>query len=341
MGPAKAPTPPENVTVRSGGLRSSIDLLRELGHDPTPLILASGLTLEVFRDPETEVPLGAALKLLRDCVGTSGLLHFGIMAGGRNSLATLGLFGLLAQTAPDMRTAIDDLIAFLSVHDRFAEVRLMTGGETATLQYVLNFPAVPGVELATDITIAALFRMLRALCGEDWAPTRVSLPRARPADTRPFAETLGTDVVFGSEIGAIEFSLHWLTRTPPGANQSLRTYFSGLVRVAQQSSGPDVERVRRSVRIQLVGGRPSADRAAAALGVHRRTMARRLSADGLTFKQLVRDLRFEMACDMLATTNEPMARIAEMLGYSDQTVFSRAFSRRFGQPPSHLRKNPR
>ena len=202
---------------------------------------------------------------------------------------------------------------------------------------VFNYPAVSAAELVTDITIAPVTRMLRALCGDDWVATRVSLPRTRLAHTQPFVDTLGADVVFGSEIGAIEFPSLWLTRMPPGANQSLRAYFGGLVRMAQQSSGSDVEKARRIVRIQLVGGRPTAESAAAALGIHRRTMARRLSAEGVTFKHLVRDLRFEMACDMLATTNEPMARIAEMLGYSDQTVFSRAFSRRFGRPPSHLR----
>ena len=41
---------------------------------------------------------------------------------------------------------------------------------------------------------------------------------------------------------------------------------------------------------------------------------------------------------MLAKYSAPMAWIAEMLGYSDQTVVSRTFSRRFGRPPSHLRK---
>jgi AraC-like DNA-binding protein len=332
---------PETVTLRSGGLRSSIDLLRDLGHDPAPLALASGLTLDVFRDPETEIPLGAALRLLGDCVRTSGLPHFSLMAGARNSLATLGVFGLIAQTAPDVRTAIDDLMRFLSAHDRFAEVRLTTAGETATLHYAFHYPALPGAELATDLSITALTRMLRALCGEGWAPTRVSLPRSRPSHIKPFVDTLGTDVVFGSEAGAIAFPRHWLTRTPPGANPSLRAYFTGLVRMAPQSSGSEVERVRRIVRVQLLGGRPSADNAAAALGVHRRTMARRLSGDGLTFKQLVRDLRFEMACDMLTTTSEPMSRIAEMLGYSDQTVFSRAFSRHFGRPPSHLRQKLR
>jgi len=59
--------------------------------------------------------------------------------------------------------------------------------------------------------------------------------------------------------------------------------------------------------------------------------------EGLTFKELVRDLKFEMACDLLAASNAPIAQIAEMLGYSDQTVFFRAFSHHFGCPPSQLR----
>lgn len=341
MKPAKAPPTPEIMTLRSGGLRSSIDLLHDLGHDPAPLALANGLTLDVFRDPETEIPMGAALRLLGACVRISGLPHFCVMAGARNSLATLGVFGLIAQTAPDVRTAIDDLMRFLTAHDRFAEVRLTSAGDAATLHYVFHYPALPGAELATDLTITALTRMLRALCGEGWAPTEVSLPRPRPGNVQPFVDTLGSDVAFGAEAGAIAFPRHWLARTPPGANPSLRSYFTGLVRMAVQASGSDADRVRRIARLQLVSGRPSADAAAAALGLHRRTMARRLAAEGLTFKQLVGDLRFELACDLLTTTSAPMAQIAEMLGYSDQTVFSRAFSRRYGRPPSQMRKTPR
>jgi hypothetical protein len=134
MTPAGTPPISEAVSLRSGGLRSSIDLLRDLGHDPAPLVVTSGLALDAFRDPETEIPLVAALRLLSDCVKISGLPHFGLLAGARNNLATLGLFGHYAQTAPDVQTAIVDIISFLSVHDRFAEGRLTIVGETTTLQ---------------------------------------------------------------------------------------------------------------------------------------------------------------------------------------------------------------
>jgi AraC-like DNA-binding protein len=164
-----------------------------------------------------------------------------------------------------------------------------------------------------------------------------SVCRAAPPNGLPYREMFRTGVNFGADCASIEFPARWLDRPLPGSNESLRFYLLDLVRQARQASDSDAERVRRIIRTQLVGGRPNARRAAALMGVHRRTLARRLSAESLSFKQLTQDLRFEMAREMLSKSNAPMARIAELLGYSDQTVFSRAFSSRFGYPPSRLR----
>ncbi|HXZ17805.1 MAG TPA: helix-turn-helix domain-containing protein, partial [Roseiarcus sp.] len=244
----------------------------------------------------------------------------------------------LALTAPDVRTAIGDMIGFLHVYDRVASARLAVEGDIAALHYLFDFPSAPGAEFFCDGATAAISRMLLGVCGQEWRPLRVGLPRRRPANAAPFLETFGSEVTFGADFASIEFSAHWLNRTPTGANESLRAYLKDLVRQIEQKSGAEIERVRRIIRTQLVGGRPNADEAAAVLGVHRRTLARRLSAQGLTFKRLVSDLRFEIATDLLAKSDAPIARIADMLGYSDQTVFSRAFSSRFGRPPSELRK---
>ena len=70
----------------------------------------------------------------------------------------------------------------------------------------------------------------------------------------------------------------WLKRTLPDSNETLQLYLGELVRQARQASGSEADRAWRTVRIQLVGVTPNADHAAAALGVHRRTLGRRLSA---------------------------------------------------------------
>jgi AraC-like DNA-binding protein len=324
--------------ARAGGLRAVIDLLEVIGRDPKPLLEAAGLSLMVFRDPEAVVPLSAALQVLTEAIKATGLPHFGLLAGARNGIATLGLFGHLALTAPDVKTGVEDLIGFLFVHDRFARARLATAGDTAKLDYLFDYPTAPGAHAGVDFVIAAMTKMLRGLCGEDWRPSRVRLPRRRPADAAPFVELLRAEVVFGSEHGSIEFPARWLSRPLAGSNESLRFYLLGLVRQAMQVSDTEAERVRRIIRTQLVGGRPNAVQAAALLHVHRRTLARRLAAEGLSFKQLAQELRFEMARDMLVKSNAPMSTIADLLGYSDPAVFSRAFSNRFGRPPSEMRK---
>jgi AraC-like DNA-binding protein len=326
MRQSNTPSRFDRATVRSAGLRAAIEHLRDLGHDPEPVLRASRLTLDFFLNPDGEAPLAAALELLDGCAKLSGLPHFSLMAGARNGLPTLGVFGHLALTAPDVRTAIEDVIGFLSVFDRVASARLTIQGDTAAVSCLFDFPSASGAEQFTDGAMAAISRMLKGICGEDWRPLRVLLQRRRPANPRPYVDLFGTEVIFG------------LKRTPTGANESLRAYLKDLVRKAEQESGAEIERVRRIIRTQLVGGRPNASLAAAALGVHRRTLARRLLAEGLTFSRLAGDLRFEMATDLLVKSDAPMARIAEMLGYSDQAVFSRAFSSRFGRPPSEIRK---
>jgi AraC-like DNA-binding protein len=326
------------ATIRIAGLRGAIPLLRELGHDPQPVIAASGFSPNLFRDPDGEAPLSATLKLLSECARVSGLPHFCMLAGARNGLATLGVFGHLALTAPDVRTAIEDMIAFLNVYDRVASARLTVEGDVAALNYLFDFPSARGADLFCDGAVAAISRMLTGLCGQEFRPLRVKLPRWRPANPSPYFETFGSEVSFGADFASIEFSTRWLGHAPTGANEALRGYLKELVRQVEQNSGAEIERVRRVIRTQLVGGRPNAAEAAAALGLHRRTLSRRLSAEGLTFTRLVGDLRFEIATDLLEKSDAPIARIADMLGYSDQTVFSRAFSSRFGRPPSEMRK---
>jgi AraC-like DNA-binding protein len=165
----------------------------------------------------------------------------------------------------------------------------------------------------------------------------VTLPRRPPPDRKPYDDFFKTKIVFASEAASVSFAPRWLRRRLPTANASLRAFLQRLVQRASRRRGSEVDEMRRVIRLQLINGKPGIDRAAAMLGAHRRTLTRRLAAQGATFRALVQDVRFEMADELMKETNASMGRIAELLGYSDQTAFSRAFSNRFGHPPSRAR----
>jgi AraC-like DNA-binding protein len=75
-----------------------------------------------------------------------------------------------------------------------------------------------------------------------------------------------------------------------------------------------------------------------ALGLHERTLQRRLQAEGATFEGLRDDVRRELAQAYLAQRNIPLAHVADMLGYAEPSAFTRACQRWFGQAPREVRK---
>lgn len=59
------------------------------------------------------------------------------------------------------------------------------------------------------------------------------------------------------------------------------------------------------------------------------------------FNKYLVSLRLEMARELLMQTQTPVAEVAGAVGFRSTAHFSRAFSKRFGMPPSALRQNRR
>jgi AraC-like DNA-binding protein len=61
---------------------------------------------------------------------------------------------------------------------------------------------------------------------------------------------------------------------------------------------------------------------------------------GTSFRDFVLSTRLEHARYLLTETSMTVAAISDALGYTDVFLFSRQFRRRYGEPPSHLRRRP-
>ena len=79
--------------------------------------------------------------------------------------------------------------------------------------------------------------------------------------------------------------------------------------------------------------------ASRAIGVSPRTLQRRLNQYGLTYSELISQVRFEVAKARLTTeVSISVTEIGFELGYSDPGSFTRAFRRFAGVPPSEYRR---
>ena len=98
------------------------------------------------------------------------------------------------------------------------------------------------------------------------------------------------------------------------------------------------KRVEAELEPRLADGPPRIEPIARALGCSRQTLYRRLKAEGLTFEQVLDDLRRRRALKLIRESALAVKEIAYRLGFSDPAAFSRAFKRWTGKSPRALRE---
>ncbi|MBD2872482.1 AraC family transcriptional regulator [Paenibacillus arenilitoris] len=99
--------------------------------------------------------------------------------------------------------------------------------------------------------------------------------------------------------------------------------------------------VKWMIKRSLAAGRPDIQVIASELGMSFRTLQRRLTEDGTSFKQLLTDTRREQAQEYLSDPSIDIKEVAFLLGYEDQNSFYRAFRLWEGDTPSNWRADNR
>jgi len=104
----------------------------------------------------------------------------------------------------------------------------------------------------------------------------------------------------------------------------------------------DISRqVRDLIRHAIGHGCCNLGQVARRLAISPRTLQRRLAAQGITFKDLLIELRMELARHLLEGTNMPMGQLAQRVGYTEASAFTRAFRQHTGKTPKRWRKEKR
>jgi AraC-like DNA-binding protein len=321
---------------RVGALGMVPALLRQLGVDPAPVLAAANLDASVLEFAENTVPYATFGRLLDEGARQSGCEYFGLLVGQAWHLSTMGLVGQLIAQSPTVGDGLRLAIVYHHLNSQGGVIFLRERGAVAEFGYAVYHRGVHGAHQICDGALAAIINYMRELCGSSWVPSEVLIAHAAPADASPYRRLFRSPIRFDSEVSALRFASHWLKRPIPGANpRTLRT----LEKQASELPQPDlIEKLQRSLRVLLLSGVTSGDATADMLAMHRRTLNRRLKEQGTTFREVLEDVRFEAARQLLSATQLSLDDVAAALGYAGVSPFTRAFRRRSGIAPGEWRR---
>ncbi|MEU8527334.1 AraC family transcriptional regulator [Streptomyces sp. NPDC048629] len=327
--------------VRTAALSGYVELCRSLGVDPQELMTRVGLDTAALAAQDRWVSGAATVELLELSAAASGHEDFGVRMAQLRRFSNLGPVSLVVREEPDVRSALGLLIRHQHMYNEVLHARLSEGDGLATLKVDLRLGEAIAARQATELAVAAFLRILREFRATGWQPLSVWFTHPAPADTATHRRFLGPRVEFGREFNGIVFYADDLDAPNAMADPLLleyaRRYFEAIA-VPRDTTVAD--QVRELIEVLLPSGRCSIEQVARSLGVDRRTVHRHLAASGETFSSLLNATRTHLAEQFVANPRRSLTEIAELLGFSSLSAFSRWFRERFGCSPRAWRGDP-
>jgi AraC-like DNA-binding protein len=195
-----------------------------------------------------------------------------------------------------------------------------------------------------EFWITTLIRMCRQLTGVRLKPPKVRMMHHREHNAE-LSGFFGDDIEFSADSDQITFASRVgsmpLVTGDPFLNRLLVSYCEEAVARRPRRSSSLRSRVENAAAQLLPHGKARAVEIARQLGLSSRTLARKLSVEGLSMSCILADLRRDLARRHLADDELRISQIAWLVGYRDVAAFSHAYKRWTGKAPRAARSNGR
>jgi AraC-like DNA-binding protein len=314
-------------------------LIWKFGVDPRPILAEAGVSSSMLAQPSGRIAWEGLARLLTLAAERAACPHFGLLAGREWRLSDLGLLGELVRDSPTVDAALHELVVNHHLNSEGALAFLLQQEDSVDLGYAIYVPFAGSTRQIYDAVLAAAANIMCELCGEGWRPSEVLFSHSSPLDVAPFLQCFRAPLRFDSPLCAIRFSPKWLTQPVRGADPDrLR---AARARASDVDKAVLVDKTFRALRTLLLHGKASGADVAQALAMHRRTLNRRLNAEGATFRQVLDRVRFAVAKELLEDSEVSLAEIAYALGYAHDAALLSAFRRWTGTTPGAWRLSSR
>ncbi|MBS0320714.1 MAG: AraC family transcriptional regulator [Proteobacteria bacterium] len=333
---ATAPRDPSLWKQRVGVLSELPHVVREMGADPAHALAAVGLAADAVDRPDQWIPFLGALALLSEAAARVKRPDLGLAVGRRFALAHIGLLGEMIQASDTIGDGLRSYIVHQRLFSQGFAPFLVERANDVQVGFVVYHPTATDLAAQHDLLLAAVVAYIRELRGAHWAPREVALPRKAPADVRPWREHFRCRLRFDADRAFVSFHAADLEHRVATANPArLAALEAKAIKLMDQNLLP---LLYRSLRVLLLESEASAAALAFQFSIHERTLNRRLLAQGTNFQNVLNDVRFEVARNLLHDTSLDITAIANSLGYAETASFSKAFKRWTGTTPSEWRR---
>lgn len=318
--------------VRAACLTHYADVAHASGLNPVRMLLDVDLSPNVLDEPDLMIPVDKVARLLQNSAIASGNESFGLCMASSRLLSNLGPVGLLIRDQETLRDALNLLVRYLATLNSALTLVVEEVGPTVIIRERLMIirPGEP-MRQRVELALGVMVRVIRQLIGRDWQPRSVYFEHAPPQSLAMHTRMFGPQVAFNQEFNGIVCTRADLDTRNEFADPAMIRYAQKLLDFVPRVDESDIlDDVRRAILLLLPRGRCSIEQVGVHMGVMPRTIQRRLTEQGQTFSCAMNDIRKQLALRYVLESKRSLTEVAELLGFTAASSFSRWYQMQFG-----------
>jgi len=309
--------------------------------DPRPDFAAAGLDYSLLSVSGARYPWDGMQRLWENAVSVTGDPCFGLWAGRHirpTSFHALGYSWLASET---LLGSLNRLCRYLRVISTAPiSLSIDRDGDTYVLTETVSDRVHAPNGTAIDAFVVAIVQLCRTATDTHFAPAAVALDHPDLGSTDEYIAALDCPVSFDSDKTRIVFDRAALEVSLPGDNAELARANDKVAEQYLQTLEPHkvASEVRELLLTLLPSGKSNQSTIATRMNRSLSTLQRQLQSEGTCYQDIRDDTRSALAQEYVGDSDLTLSQIAYMLGFSDQSNFSRAFKRWTGASPREFRR---
>ena len=320
----------EPTTLASATALLATSLREEYGIDPEPIFLQAGLSLPLPESPQLRYPLVKIRELWALSREASGDEVIGLKTGWYARPPHFYAFGYSWMASSTLLGALQRLTRYFQLMSTASVVISLIEAEDS---YVLSaaFPEKsksPPKE-GIDCGMTALLALCDIIAEKEVRPLRVELTCAATVHADAYREALRAPVQFNARIGTFHFDKDAVLEQLPHGTPDVAKATDRIAEEYIETLDPQkvASQVRRLLIALLPSGKVDQELVSKRLNRSTSTLQRQLQAEGMSYRDVLESTQRNLAETYLRDKKHSYSQIAYLLGFSEQSNFSRAFKR--------------
>ncbi len=328
----------------AGGLatRLAVAHLERRGINPRPLLKQAGLSIGALSE-RNRISVTSQIEFLGLASRAVADDWIGLTLAADFDPREMEMLYYVAASSHRFGDALQRVERYARLANEALVVRIRKG---SVCRVGLSYTGVPRHSDRHQMEYLALafLRLCRQLVGQNVMPVSTSFIHHRSGNLREIKRHFGDNVEFDASADEICFEAGLLDRglldEDPFLNKLMLTTCEEALAGRASNVSPFRTLVENTIAPLLPHAEVGAKTVAPQLGLSERTFSRRLKAEGLTFAEILNDLRRDLAVRHLEDRSLPISQIAWLLGFHSPSAFSHACHRWIGTSPRSYRRGP-